>query len=62
MLLQDKRCPITGAGTDIGQARARLFAREGTRVAVVDIHPASGQAAAEEILGQGHEACWSRPT
>jgi NAD(P)-dependent dehydrogenase (short-subunit alcohol dehydrogenase family) len=35
--LQDKVCLITGAGSGIGQATARLFAAEGARVVVADI-------------------------
>lgn len=39
--LKDKVCLITGAGSGIGQASARLFAREGGCVAVADINAAS---------------------
>lgn len=35
--LQDKVCLITGAGSGIGQATARLFAAEGARVVVADV-------------------------
>jgi NAD(P)-dependent dehydrogenase (short-subunit alcohol dehydrogenase family) len=35
--LKDKVCLITGAGSGIGQASARLFAQEGARVVVADI-------------------------
>jgi NAD(P)-dependent dehydrogenase (short-subunit alcohol dehydrogenase family) len=35
--LDGKICLITGAGSGIGQASARLFAREGARVVVADI-------------------------
>ena len=35
--LDGKVCVITGAGSGIGQASARLFAREGARVVVADI-------------------------
>jgi NAD(P)-dependent dehydrogenase (short-subunit alcohol dehydrogenase family) len=59
--LEGKVCVITGAGSGIGRASARLFAREGARVAVADIdleaaratvaeiEHAGGQAAAEEV-------------
>ncbi len=36
MLLQNKRCVITGAGSGIGEAIAMLFAREGARLVLTD--------------------------
>ena len=36
MRLQGKTAIITGAGSGIGEASARIFAAEGARVAVVD--------------------------
>jgi NAD(P)-dependent dehydrogenase (short-subunit alcohol dehydrogenase family) len=42
---------VTGAGSGIGLATVRRFAAEGARVVAVDIDPASGQAAADEIGG-----------
>jgi NAD(P)-dependent dehydrogenase (short-subunit alcohol dehydrogenase family) len=44
--LDGKVCVITGGGSGIGQATARLFAREGARVIVADID----LAAAEETV------------
>jgi 3(or 17)beta-hydroxysteroid dehydrogenase len=64
--LAGKVALITGAGTGIGLATARLFAREGARVAVGELDEASGRAAAEEIGGSFHkldvrqEADWTR--
>lgn len=40
---------ITGAGSGIARTAARLFADEGARVALAEIDPASGGAAAREI-------------
>ncbi len=46
--LDGKVCLITGAGSGIGQASARLFAREGGRVVVADIDlDAAGKTVAE---------------
>ncbi len=39
--LQDKVAIVTGGGSGIGLAAARLFAEEGARVTVLDIHPTS---------------------
>jgi len=59
--LKGKVCLITGAGSGIGQASARLFAKEGAIVVVADIdlraaratvagiRKASGEAAAEQV-------------
>lgn len=44
MVLDDKTAVITGAGSGMGRATARLFAERGARVAVVDL---DGDAAAE---------------
>ena len=47
--LEGKVCLITGSGSGIGQASARLFADEGARVVVADIDLAAATATAEAI-------------
>ena len=37
MLLQDKICVITGAGSGVGRSSAELFASQGARVVVADV-------------------------
>jgi NAD(P)-dependent dehydrogenase (short-subunit alcohol dehydrogenase family) len=49
MRLRGKTAIITGAGSGIGEASARLFAREGARVAVVDWDEKNGDRVANEI-------------
>src|SRR6266849_1529159 len=48
--LDAKVCLITGAGSGIGQASARLFAQEGARVVVADIDlEAAAKTVAERV-------------
>jgi NAD(P)-dependent dehydrogenase (short-subunit alcohol dehydrogenase family) len=54
--LDGKVSVITGAGSGIGQASARLFAREGARVVVSDIDLDAAQATVDEIVAAGGEA------
>jgi 2-hydroxycyclohexanecarboxyl-CoA dehydrogenase len=47
---------VTGAGAGIGRAIARRLARDGARVAIVDLDAARAEEAAEDIRGGGGEA------
>ncbi len=53
MQMQDKVAVVTGAGSGIGEAIARLFAREGARVAVADRDAGRAGAVAEDIESAG---------
>jgi NAD(P)-dependent dehydrogenase (short-subunit alcohol dehydrogenase family) len=54
--LTSKVCLITGAGSGIGQATARLFAAEGATVIVADIDLGAARVTAGEIEQAGGEA------
>ena len=56
MLLANKVALITGAGSGIGQATAKCFAREGARVVVVDVNAESGQSTVDMIRAAGGES------
>jgi NAD(P)-dependent dehydrogenase (short-subunit alcohol dehydrogenase family) len=54
--LDGKICLITGAGSGIGQASARLFAREGAHVVVADVDDRGAKATVAEIRKGGGQA------
>jgi len=54
--IADKVCLITGAGSGIGQASARLFAQEGGRVVVADIDLEAARATVDRIASSGGRA------
>jgi len=66
--LAGKVALVTGAARGMGEAEARLFAREGARVLLGDVLDAEGEAVAREIgaaarylrLDVSREADWSR--
>ncbi|HTE17061.1 MAG TPA: SDR family NAD(P)-dependent oxidoreductase [Armatimonadota bacterium] len=54
--LQDQVAWISGAASGMGAATARLFAREGATVALIDVQAEQGRAVAEEIVAEGGRA------
>lgn len=54
--LNGKIAIVTGSGQGIGAGIARVFAKAGARVMVVNRTPANGQRTVEEILSAGGEA------
>ena len=58
--LEGKSCLISGGSKGLGAAQARLFAREGARVAVGDILDADGGRLVEELRASGADSVFLR--
>jgi NAD(P)-dependent dehydrogenase (short-subunit alcohol dehydrogenase family) len=56
MKLKDQVAIVTGAGRNIGEEIAKLFAAEGAKVAIVDLDKARGQHVADAIISAGGDA------
>ena len=56
LLLRGKRVVITGAGNGIGRETAKVCAREGARVGVLDVDRAAAERTAGEVEAAGGEA------
>lgn len=57
--LEGKVALVTGAANGCGFAAARLFAREGARVGLLDLKGSRGEEAAAEIVAEGFEAVFA---
>ena len=60
MRLANKVAVISGSAGGMGEAEARLFAREGAKVVVADVLQAEGEAVAAAIAQAGGEAVFTR--
>ena len=54
--LQDKIAIVTGAASGIGKEIATVYAKEGAKVAILDMNMAAAQAAADELKASGASA------
>ena len=60
MRFANKVCVVSGGGSGIGRAVCDRFAREGARVAVVDVNEPHGHETVQHIERQGGEALFAR--
>ncbi len=58
--LKNKIALVTGAASGMGESAARIFAREGAKVVVVDVIEKEGAAVAASIVSAGGEATFLR--
>jgi D-xylose 1-dehydrogenase len=56
--LKDRVVLVTGGGSGIGEEIVRQFARQGSRVAFVDIHVESSQALIKALAGEGRSVAY----
>lgn len=58
MRFRDKVAIVTGAGRNIGESVATLFAEEGARIVAVDMDEERGQRVADKIKKANHDAVY----
>ncbi|WP_257351020.1 SDR family NAD(P)-dependent oxidoreductase [Pseudalkalibacillus decolorationis] len=56
MRLEEKVCIITGAGGGMGKTAAKMFAKEGGKIAVFELNEERGQETVDEIKKEGGDA------
>jgi NAD(P)-dependent dehydrogenase (short-subunit alcohol dehydrogenase family) len=59
-ILDEKVALITGAGSGIGHATAKMFAREGARIVLADVAEARGQETLSMVKEGGAQAIFLR--
>jgi NAD(P)-dependent dehydrogenase (short-subunit alcohol dehydrogenase family) len=60
MRFSEKVCVVSGAGSGIGKAVAKQFAREGGKVVIVDLNQEHGDRSVQEIAAANGEAVFAK--
>ncbi|MEZ5922847.1 MAG: glucose 1-dehydrogenase [Hyphomicrobiaceae bacterium] len=58
--IEGKACVVTGGASGLGEATARLLAREGGKILITDLNAEAGEAVARSIAETGAEAVFLR--
>jgi NAD(P)-dependent dehydrogenase (short-subunit alcohol dehydrogenase family) len=58
MVLKNKAAAITGAGRGIGRSAAELFARQGARIAILEVNEQMGRECEASLVKAGGDAKW----
>ncbi|SHJ28199.1 SDR family NAD(P)-dependent oxidoreductase [Propionispora hippei] len=59
-MLKGKSIVVTGGGSGLGAAASKAFAREGAKIAVLDLDEAAAKHTANEIMAEGGEAIFQK--
>ena len=60
-MLKDQVAIVTGGASGMGEATAKIYAKEGAKVVIVDFNPKNAQKVVDEILAAGGVARFYQP-
>lgn len=60
-MLKDQVAIVTGGASGMGEATAKLYAKEGAKVVIADFNPVSAQKVVDEITAEGGVARFYQP-
>lgn len=60
-MLKDQVAIVTGGGSGMGEATAKLYAKEGAKVVIADLNPVKAQKVVDDITAEGGVARFYQP-